>query len=495
MLMQSMRGIVLLGLGPGDANLMTREAGESPQQIPGVWLRTRQHPAVEGFPTQLKVQSFDEVYEAGESFEAVYAQIIERVLELGRRPEGVTYAVPGHPFEAETTGPEIARRAREEGIPVRVIEGISFLDPVCTALGIDPFPALALVDGLDLAVRHVPAFPPDSPALISQIYSRQVASDVKLTLNAVYPDEHPVRLVHAAGTPQQLVEDLRLYEIDRSEHIGLLTALYVPPLARDGSLEGFQEIVAHLRAPDGCPWDKEQTLQSLGPNLLEETHEALEALDEENFDGLREELGDLILLVTMLAQIAGEEGLFQMTDVIQGIHRKIVRRHPHVFGDVNVDGTAGVLLNWERLKEDERKQKNGQDAPVEAKGLLDGVSKSLPSLSQAQQYQVRAAHVGFDWPDIEGVKQKLLEEWAEVGAAHGSEQLENELGDLLFSAVNLVRWHKLDAETVLRKANQRFYRRFKYIEAGARKSGRNLTDLSLDELEALWQEAKKEQHP
>ena len=232
-------------------------------------------------------------------------------------------------------------------------------------------------------------------------------------------------------------------------------------------------------------------MQSLGPDLLEETYEALYALDEEDYDGLREELGDLVLLVTMLAQIASEEGFFQMTDVIQGIHHKIVRRHPHVFGEVTVDGTAGVLANWERLKEDERKDKNGQDPAGEIKGLLDGVGKTLPSLSRAQEFQSRAAHVGFDWPDIEGVKEKLLEEWREVAAASDKDQLEKELGDLLFSAVNLVRWYQLDAETTLRKANQRFFHRFKFIEAGARKMNRNLSDLSMDEMEALWQEAKQ----
>ena len=221
-----------MGLGPGDPNLLTREAWEHLQQLPEVYLRTRLHPAVEGFPQGLVVHSFDDIYEAGETFEEVYAQIIDRVLELGAQETGVTYAVPGHPFVAETTGPEIARRAREMGIPLRVIEGISFLDPTCTALGIDPFPNLALVDALDLASLHVPAFPVDSPALISQVYSRQVASEVKLTLTAVYPDEHRVRLVHAAGTSNLLVEDLALYEIDRSLHIGLFNCVVCAPPGR-----------------------------------------------------------------------------------------------------------------------------------------------------------------------------------------------------------------------------------------------------------------------
>jgi tetrapyrrole methylase family protein/MazG family protein len=482
-------GIVLLGLGPGDPALLTRQAWQWLEGLHEVYVRTRQHPTLQGLPAELQVISFDELYESSERFEDVYQQIIERVLSLGQRPQGVTYAVPGHPFVAEATCPEIARRARELGIPVRVIEGISFLEPSFTALGIDPLPRLQIVDALEVANLLVPPFPPDQPALIAQIYSRQVASQVKLTLNTTYPDAHPVRLLHAAGTDQQVIEEVALYEIDRSPHIGLLTTLYLPPLEPDTSVEAFQEVVAHLRAPDGCPWDREQTQQSLGPYLLEETYEALSALEEGDVDGFREELGDLLLLLIMLAQIASEEGEFNFADVVQGIHRKIVYRHPHVFGETVIDGTSGVLKNWENLKAAERKAK-GKDTE-KPKGIFDSLPKALPALVQSQEYQDRAAHVGFDWPTIAGVVDKFLEEWGEVQAAADEEELEKELGDLLFSAVNLARWNKFDAESMLRKANQRFKQRFTHIEEGARLQGRSLTDLSLDEMEALWQEAKR----
>jgi tetrapyrrole methylase family protein/MazG family protein len=483
-------GIVLLGLGPGDPNLLTRAAWQWLQVISEVDVRTREHPTVQGFPATVKATAFDDLYESSERFEEVYARIVDRVLELGQRPEGVTYAVPGHPFVAEATCPEIARRAAEMGLPVRVIEGLSFLEPAWTVLGIDPFPHTALVDALELVYLHTPPFPPDQPALIAQVYSSAVASDVKLTLNAVYPDTHPVRLVHAAGTTQQVVEDLQLYEIDRSRHVGLLTALYLPPLAAETSVEGFQEIVAHLRAPDGCPWDREQTQQSLAPSLVEEAYEALSAQEEKDADGLREELGDLLLVVLMMAQIASEDGDFAFADVVQGIHRKIVRRHPHVFGEVEVDGTAGVLRNWEDLKEAERKAKRNGDGET-PKGILDSLPRALPALLQAQEYQERAAHVGFDWPNIEGVIEKVQEEWQEVAQAADADERERELGDLLFATVNLVRWHKINAETALRQANLRFKRRFAFIEQSARDQSRKLTDLSLDEMEALWQQAKK----
>ena len=483
-------GITLMGLGPGDPELLTRQAWAWLENISEIYVRTRQHPTVEGFPASLKVVSFDDLYETNERFEDVYARIVEAVLELGQRPGGVTYAVPGHPFVAEATCPEIARRARELGISIRVIEGLSFLEPTYTALGLDPFPHQALVDALELASLHTPSFPADQPALIAQLYSREVASDVKLTLNAVYPDSHPVRLVHAAGTPAQVVEDLKLYEIDRSAHTGLLTTLYLPPLDTETSVEGFQEIVAHLRAPDGCPWDKEQTLDTMGPYLVEEAYEALSAIEEGDVESVREELGDLLLNILMTAQIASEEGDFTFAEVVQGIHRKIVRRHPHVFGEVQVENAAGVLLNWERLKEAERKDKS-QKNEEEVKGMLDGIPKAFPALMQAQEYQERAARVGFDWPNIEGVVDKLKEEWREVHEAGDAGEREKELGDLLFAAVNLVRWYKVNAETALRDANRRFKQRFSYIERSAREQDRKLSDLSLDEMEALWQEAKK----
>jgi tetrapyrrole methylase family protein/MazG family protein len=484
-------GIVLLGLGPGDPALLTRQAWEWLNQVPEVYVRTRQHPAVDGLPAGLRVVSFDEAYEQAERFEDVYEGIIARVLELGRRPEGVTYAVPGHPLVAEATCPEIARRAAAEGLMVRIIEGLSFLEPSFTALGVDPFPHLALVDALDLVNLHTPPFPPDRPAMIGQVYSREVAADLKLTLNAVYPDQHPVRLVHGAGSPQPVVEDLLLYEIDRSPRIGLLTTLYLPPLAPKTSVEAFQEIVAHLRAPDGCPWDKEQTQQTLAPSLIEESYEAVSAVEEGDSDGFREELGDLLMVVMMLAQIASEDGDFAFADVVHGVHTKIVRRHPHVFGEVQVDGSAGVLRNWEKLKEDERQAKGQENGGV-PKGLLDSLPKVMPALMQAQEYQERAARVGFDWANMAGVIEKFQEEWREVSEAGSPGDREDELGDLLFSAVNLVRWHKADAETLLRKANLRFKQRFAHIEQAARQQGRAPSDLSLDEMEALWQEAKRE---
>ena len=480
-----MPGITLLGLGPGNPNQLTREAWDILSTADDVWLRTRQHPTIGALPSTLKLHSFDELYENGESFDQVYDAIVEKILELGRRPEGVIYAVPGHPFVAETTCPKIARLARDEGLASVIVEGLSFVEPTFSALSLDPYPRLTLFDAMELSVAHVPAFPPDIPVLVAQLYSRLVASEVKMTLGETYPDEHPVKLIHAAGMADELVENIKLYEIDRSEHIGMLTSLYIPPLGEGTSFEAFQEIVAHLRAPNGCPWDREQTHETLRTHLLEESYEALEAIDSNDVAGMQEEFGDLLLQIVLHAQIANENGEFTINSLIKSIYEKIIRRHPHVFGEVHLDGVKGVLQNWEKLKEAERRD-NGK----KEKGLLDGVPLGLPALTQSQEYQDRAARVGFDWPVVEGVLEKVVEEIQEIKAATNDDELAEEIGDLFFVLVNLARWKKVDAESALRETNMKFKRRFGYVEQSAKKRRRELSSMTLDEMDTLWNESK-----
>jgi tetrapyrrole methylase family protein/MazG family protein len=482
------RGITIIGLGPGDPSLLTRQADELLKNIPEIYLRTRKHPVVAGFPIDLRIFSFDHLYEEGVSFEEVYERIVDKIITLGQRESGVVYGVPGHPFVAEATSPEIIRRAQEEDLPVKVIEGLSFIESLHGLLRVDPFPQTILIDALELAVAHHPSFPPSAPAIIAQIHSPIVASDVKLTLMAVYPDDHEVKLIHGAGTPDAIVEALPLYEIDRSQNIGLLTALYLPPLDSHSSFEAFQELVAHLRAPEGCPWDREQTHLSLRPYLLEETYEVLTALDSEDSDSLREELGDLLLQVVLHSQIANEYGEFSMVNVLRTIHEKLVRRHPHVFGDLDVKDKQVVLQNWEKLKSAER-----IDTGKEKSGVLDGVSPTLPALVQALSYQERVSRVGFDWLNIQGVVEKIREEISEVSQAASPDESEDEIGDLLFTVVNLARWLNIDAESALRSANNRFRVRFETLESTILSQGRNVSDLTYEELNELWNTIKDHQ--
>ena len=481
--------ITLLGLGPGDPHLLTQEAIQVLQNTPEIYMRTAHHPSLVGFPSSLQIHSFDDLYDQLPDFNEVNAQIIEQVLILGKRDQGVIYAVPGHPYVGEATCSEITRRAQNEGIPVRVIQGLSFIEPTFTALGIDPLPQLVILDALEIANAHVPPFPPDSPALITQIYSKRVAIDLKLILMETFPGDHPVTLVHAAGTSQLLVETLPLHAFDQSKSIGQLTTLYLPPLEKGTSFEAFQEIIAHLRAPNGCPWDREQTHQTLRTNLLEETYEVLDALDSNDPDKMREEFGDLLLQITLHAQIANEAGEFNINSVLKSIYDKIIRRHPHVFGDWKVDGVENVLQNWEKLKAEERASIHKENGELE-KGLLDGVALALPALSQAEEIQRRAARVGFDWPDTRGVVEKINEECHELIHAEDLAARSDELGDLLFAVVNLARHYDIDAESALRETNIRFRKRFSHIEQSARQHGKSLNDLTLDEMENLWQEAK-----
>ncbi|UCG10370.1 MAG: nucleoside triphosphate pyrophosphohydrolase [Dehalococcoidia bacterium] len=241
-------------------------------------------------------------------------------------------------------------------------------------------------------------------------------------------------------------------------------------------------IVAKLRSPDGCPWDREQTHASLKGNLIEECYEALEALDEADKDKLCSELGDLLMQVVLHAQIASEDGEFELGDVIQGITSKLIYRHPHVFGSVKVKGSGEVLANWEALKKEER----GSQA-----SMLDNVPRQMPALSYSQEIQDRVARVGFDWADIDGIIDKLAEEVSELKQAESQEKKAGEFGDLLFTLANIARRLGIDLEAVLRQANQRFYRRFSGMEALCRQRGLDFGKLSFDEQNALWEEVKK----
>lgn len=480
--------ITIVGLGPGDGRMLTREAWEVLVSAETLYLRTQDHPAVADLPSTLTWHSFDAVYAAQSDFEAVYAHIVGEILRLGQLGP-VCYGVPGHPFIGEATVQGIVAGAREQGLSVRIVAGLSFVEPALTAVGVDGLDGLQILDAIDVARREYPVLLPDMPLLLGQVYSRWLASDLKLTLMRAYPDEHRVYLIHAAGSAGQLVETLPLYAIDRSPHIRNLTALYVPPLPLVSSLPGFAETVAILRSPHGCPWDREQTSQSLREGFLEEAAEVLDALDKGDMEALREELGDVVLHVVMQAQIATEMDEFTLTEVLAGIDAKIKRRHPHVWGEAVVHNIEQLLDNWEAIK--------AQEKPAQATSLLHNVPLALPALARAQKIQQRVARIGFDWPDIGGVWAKLQEEIGELQAAETTGERSAELGDVLFVLANLARWLKLDAESALREANLRFTRRFQQMERLANERGQAIVQLPQDALESLWQEVKRhdDEHP
>lgn len=476
--------ITVVGLGPGGAELITRQAWDVLTSAGKLFLRTTQHPAVAELPDDLQYASFDHIYEGAEEFTAVYAQIASQLLQAARKGQSVVYAVPGDPAVAEASVSAIRDGANAHAITVRVLPGVSFVEPTLAALEVDALDGLQLFDAISLAGYNHPPVNPDFPVLLGQVYSRLLANDLKLSLMAVYPDDHQVTLIHAAGTSQQRLDTLPLYEIDRSRHIDVLTSLFIPPLAVQSSLQALAEVTAVLRSPEGCPWDREQTPQSLRPDFLEEVAEMVDALDADDPYALEEEIGDVLFHLVMQAQMAREEELFRLGDVIAGIIMKLRRRHPHVWGEVEVRDSNEVIANWEKIKADEK----GSTAPA---SLLDGVPLTLPALMRSQKIQERVRRVGFDWPDSNGVKAKLREELEELESAREPSQQAAELGDVLFAAVNLARWLGIDADSALREANLRFTRRFQKLETLAQERGIDLAQADLDMLEQLWQEAKQ----
>jgi tetrapyrrole methylase family protein/MazG family protein len=243
------------------------------------------------------------------------------------------------------------------------------------------------------------------------------------------------------------------------------------------------EIIARLRGPNGCPWDKEQTHASLRSNLLSECYETLEALDKGDSAQLCEELGDLLLQIVLHAQIAKDNKEFEIGDVIKGITAKLIRRHPHIFGKVKVKDAKEVMHNWEILKKEERE---------EGESMLEGVPKEMPALAYALEISRRAVRTGFEWENIEGVIDKLAEEVKEIKDSRDSREKEQEYGDLLFTLVNVARWEGIDTEAALREANRRFYKRFARMEEICRRRGINFSSLSFKEKDELWEEAKRE---
>ncbi len=246
--------------------------------------------------------------------------------------------------------------------------------------------------------------------------------------------------------------------------------------------QALVDIIARLRAPDGCPWDRKQSHASLRENLLAECYEVLEALDEGDTGKLRDELGDLLMQIVLHAQIAAEAGEFELGEVIKNINAKLIHRHPHIFGSKKVKDAEEVSLNWEVLKSEEREA---------GASILESVPKSMPALGYSQEIQRRAAHVGFDWKDIDGVIDKLAEEVGEFKRAEAKEPKAREFGDLLFTLANIARRMGIDLEVALREANRRFYKRFTFMEEACRKRGLNFAELSFDEQNKLWGEAKK----
>ncbi|MEK3729426.1 nucleoside triphosphate pyrophosphohydrolase [Lysinibacillus sp. FSL W8-0953] len=482
-----MKTLTIIGLGAGDFNQLQMGVYRKLKAAKKLYVRTIDHPVLEELAAEgVKFESFDKVYEKHDAFQPVYAEIANALIEAAA-VEDIMYAVPGHPLVAEQTVQLLIAAADEGKIKLVIEGGQSFLDPIFGALKIDPIEGFQLLDGTSFSMHDINM---RQHILIAQVYDTFSASEVKLTLMEKYDDEYPVTVVTAAGSAQEQIVTVPLYELDQSVEVNNLTTVYVPPVkSQEEALKDwttFRQIIATLRGPNGCPWDQKQTHESLKKYLLEEAHEYLAAIDAEDDFAMIEELGDVLLQVFLHAQIGEDEGYFTLEDVLASISEKMIRRHPHVFGDVAVEDADDVVANWEAIKAEE---KGTSDKP-----LLDEEYRASSALQTAYNYQKRAAKVGFDWPDVDGAWDKFAEEWQEfrqeVTKGSNASRLD-EFGDVLFTLVNLARFYKLSPEEAMLHANEKFARRFGYVEEQVKISGKSFSDFTLEQLDAFWNEAKR----
>ncbi|GHO44659.1 nucleoside triphosphate pyrophosphohydrolase [Ktedonospora formicarum] len=504
--MKTTPSITILGLGPGSTQDLTVQAhallAAAAQEGQVVYFRTVVHPTVDQLRQELptlRINSFDSFYDESSNWQSLYQRIADEVCALGAQTP-IIYAVPGHPLMGEISVRIVLETARAQGLTTSVVAGLSFMEPVCSLLGLDPFDTgLQIVDATILAGLESDEIAgtliPTAPLMVTQVYNRRLASQVKLTLSECYPDEWPVRLVRAAGVAsEEEALEMPLYALDHNNYANHLSTLYVPPLDQLTPLrlpDTLRYITKRLRRePDGCPWDRQQTHQTLIRYVIEETYEVVEAIEENDMQKLADELGDLLLQVYLHAEIARQEGSFSIGDVYENINAKMLRRHPHVFGDTEAHNAGQVAQNWEEIKRQERLQAGTLNEKQET--IFKDIPQATPALMVAQEYQKRAAKTGFEFENLEQVIAKLDEELQELRQANTQEEQHEELGDILFLAAKLARWYKIDAEEALRASNRKFRQRFQAMEAFARQEQRELTSYDIEEWIALWRHAKQQ---
>lgn len=477
--------IYVIGLGPGSVDDLTLGAINRIGSGDKNFLRTENHPTIEYFKEkEISYKSFDYLYETKEEFSGVYETIADLLITEASKSGDINYFVPGNPLVAERTVEILIERE----IDIEIVTGMSFIDPLIMSVKRDPINGLKIVDGtvFDFGMIDI-----NMDIIVTQVYNRRIISEIKLILSEVYGDEYEIYIIDSAGIKnQEIVKNIPIYMLDRFEKIGYLTSIYIPRIEKeDKKIFDFGDIIKimeRLRGEDGCPWDIEQTHESLRRYMLEEAYEAVDAIDKGDIDSLVEELGDVLLQVIFHANIAFDEGEFNIMDVTTSLANKLISRHPHIFLDEKVANSQEVVYNWDRLKE-----LQGGSNTIEEK--MDHIS-SFPSLIKGLKMQEIAAKVGFDWPDINGAIEKIEEEYKEVVDSFGEsfERQEEEIGDLFFTVVNLARFLKIDPEVAMNRANHKFRQRFEFMIDKSIEMGKDLKDMSLDDMENLWNLAKKD---
>lgn len=481
-----MKQITIVGLGPGSAAYLTMEAYDILINAPTVYLRTEKHPIVETLVDKGMIyKSFDDLYESEETFDAVYERIVEAILELAEHQD-VVYAVPGNPFVAERTVSILLDHLEKENASYKIVHGTSFLDAIITTLQYDPVNGLSISDALSIDRERIDTH---HDSLWIQVYDKGIASQLKLKLMDYFEDTHEVRIIRAAGIPEmETILTVPIWEMDHHAVVyDHLTSVFVPRSTQASyDLEDLITIMRQLRSDEGCPWDREQTHESLTPYLVEEAYEVKHAVFYEDDDAVVDELGDVLLQVVFHTTIAEEEGYYSIRDVIRAVCEKMIRRHPHVFGDVKVQDSQEVLKNWQVIKADEKAQKSVVET-------MRGVSSSLPALIRSPKVQKKASELGFDWPDLDGIFDKIDEEIAELReaiASNDASHIYEEFGDLLLILTNLARRLKLDAELALNDAVDKFIGRFEVVENEMRRINKPLGPEFISDMAFFWEKSK-----
>ena len=478
--------IKIVGLGPGAKDALTIGTLELLQSSSKVLFRTEKHPNVE-FLKSLGVtfSTYDSFYEKFDSFDEVYKGIAEDIIEKYKECGELVYAVPGHPLVAEKSVTLLLGLCEKNNIEAEILPAVSFIDAVMESLKLDPIEGIKIIDAFDINNQILDK---RVGLIITQVYNVFIASETKLALSEYYHDDTDIYFVRAAGVKGlESIRKIKLYDLDRQEDIDYLTSIYIPrDINNTTDFYDLLKVMETLRGEDGCPWDIEQTHESLKRYLIEECYEVLEAIDENNDEALVEELGDVLLQVVFHAQVGKEDGFYNINDVIKAVTDKMITRHPHVFSDVKVSGSEEVLTNWEDIKGKEKSFENYTDT-------LRHVPKNLPGLYRAEKVQYKAAKVGFDWADVRPAMDKVLEELDEVKDVYKTNnraKIQEEVGDLIFAVVNVARILDIDPEFAVNYTIDKFIKRFQFIEESATKKGLNLKDMTLEEMDQLWNEAK-----
>lgn len=479
--------IKILGLGPGAKDSMTIGTLEELKNGKNIYFRTAIHPTVEYInDLGIEFQTYDYMYEKYESFDLVYSSIAEDLIKKHEENTDIIYAVPGHPLVAEKSVTNLIALCDKNKITYEIFTAVSFVDVMMEALKVDPIAGLNIIDAFEIKNCVL-----DSRAgtIITQVYNKMIASEVKIALSVFCEDEKEIIFVRAAGVKgQESIRKIKLYELDWQEDIDYLTSIFIPKEEENKHYDFYNlvKIVEKLRGENGCPWDMEQTHESIRDALVEESYEVVEAIDNKDDLGLIEELGDVLLHVVFHSVIGKEDGYFSERDVIKSICEKMIYRHPHVFGTENLNNSNEVVERWEELKKNEK----GFDTYTDA---MKAIAKSLPALIRAKKVQVKASKVGLDFTDIKTAMDKVIEELEEVKEVYKSEnksKIEEEVGDLLFSVVNVARFLDINPESALNYTIEKFIKRFEYIETIAISKKMSLEDMNLKEMDALWEETK-----